>query len=448
VLYAVLFKFWQGLNSDMYGPENINLLSRAPSADLPDQLMIKISPSISKELGLREGQTVRGAVSENGQSITLGTGADAQSYSANLSAFKGQTHFFQLLKNAQGLYLKASEASSKPLQGSSSNVINENRTTAGPSRLVMLLSQSNSYQQVSLLNSGGKLAKILEKRTEGIGSNLSKIINAKASSISAQNVSNSLSLSGLLGSLVGAKNPQLAGVKNLAQELQAVKRDALSNGRDLGELQGEIDSSIDYLDRNKVDLLVGRESGVNTYRFMMTFGDFPSVEIVLKEIEEIDSTSPNRTAQSTSLSGKANQSMYQSVFNSTEVDESLVEGPTELEGEDAGKAADNIQEEYDKRREKGGSAGSKNWAIELDFQFSDNDKLSVKIAVRKSVGATAVVWASNEATLGFASSNESRLVASMENLGINLVSCQFLKGERPAIDSVQFPGKSNFVVES
>jgi len=64
------------------------------------------------------------------------------------------------------------------------------------------------------------------------------------------------------------------------------------------------------------------------------------------------------------------------------------------------------------------------------------------------VGATAVVWASNEATLGFASSNESRLVASMENLGINLVSCQFLKGERPAIDSVQFPGKSNFVVES
>ena len=120
---------------------------------------------------------------------------------------------------------------------------------------------------------------------------------------------------------MGAKNPQLAGVKNLAQELQAVKRDALSNGRDLGELQGEIDSSIDYLDRNKVDLLVGRESGVNTYRFMMTFGDFPSVEIVLKEIEEIDSTSPNRTAQSTSLSGKANQSMYQSVLNSTEVDE-------------------------------------------------------------------------------------------------------------------------------
>ena len=109
----------------------------------------------------------------------------------------------------------------------------------------MLLSQSNSYQQVSLLNSGGKLAKVLEKRTEGIGSNLSKIINAKASSISAQNVSNSLSLSGLLGSLVGAKNPQLAGVKNLAQELQAVKRDALSNGRDLGERQGEIDTSIE-----------------------------------------------------------------------------------------------------------------------------------------------------------------------------------------------------------
>ena len=429
----------------MYGPENINSLSRAPSADLPDQLMIKISPSISKELGLREGQTVRGAVSENGQSITLGTGADAQSYSANLSAFKGQTHFFQLLKSAQGLYLKASEAGSKPLQGSSSNVINENRTAAGPSRLVMLLSQSNSYQQVSLLNSGGKLAKVLEKRTEGIGSNLSKIINAKASSISAQNVSNSLSLSGLLGSLVGAKNPQLAGVKNLAQELQAVKRDALSNGRDLGELQEKIDSSIDYLDRNKVDLLVGRESGVNTYRFMMTFGDFPSVEIVLKEI---DSTPSNRTAQSTSLSGKAKQSMYQSVLNSTKVGESLVESPTELEGEDTGKAADNIQEEYDKRREKGDSAGSKNWAIELDFQFSDNDKLSVEIAVRKSVGASAVVWASNEATLGFASSNESRLVASMENLGINLVSCQFLKGERPAIDLVKLPGKSNFVVES
>ena len=445
MLYAVLFTFLLGLNSDMYGPENINSLSRAPSADLPDQLMIKISPSISKELGLREGQTVRGAVSENGQSITLGTGADAQSYSANLSAFKGQTHFFQLLKSAQGLYLKASEAGSKPLQGSSSNVINENRTAAGPSRLVMLLSQSNSYQQVSLLNSGGKLAKVLEKRTEGIGSNLSKIINAKASSISAQNVSNSLSLSGLLGSLVGAKNPQLAGVKNLAQELQAVKRDALSNGRDLGELQEKIDSSIDYLDRNKVDLLVGRESGVNTYRFMMTFGDFPSVEIVLKEI---DSTPSNRTAQSTSLSGKAKQSMYQSVLNSTKVGESLVESPTELEGEDTGKAADNIQEEYDKRREKGDSAGSKNWAIELDFQFSDNDKLSVEIAVRKSVGASAVVWASNEATLGFASSNESRLVASMENLGINLVSCQFLKGERPAIDLVKLPGKSNFVVES
>ena len=82
----------------MYGPENINLLSRAPSADLPDQLMIKISPSISKELGLREGQTVRGAVSENGQSITLGKEQMPKAIQQICRRLKVKRIFFSYLK--------------------------------------------------------------------------------------------------------------------------------------------------------------------------------------------------------------------------------------------------------------------------------------------------------------------------------------------------------------
>ena len=48
----------------MYGLENISSIMRLVSADVPDQLMIKVLPSVARDLGLKEGQIIQGTISE------------------------------------------------------------------------------------------------------------------------------------------------------------------------------------------------------------------------------------------------------------------------------------------------------------------------------------------------------------------------------------------------
>lgn len=431
----------------MQGPENITSLARVSSIDLPDQLTIKISSPVSRELGLREGQFVRGAVAEDGQSITFGSGSDAQSYSAALSPFKGQKYSFQFLKNTKGMFLKADSAEKNSPKPSESTGKQNSVTQGSPSRLSMLLSQSNSYRHISILNSGARLAEVLEKRTGGIGKNLSDIVSMKASSISAQNVKDSLAVSGLLGSLVSSKSPKLAGVKELAQELRILKKDASARGQNLGTLQEDIDSSIDYLDSNKISLLQAKAPKTQGYRFLMTFGDFPSVEVILKELEEVESNFSSEEAYSPQRTTESKVTSYQSILNDAEISESLEENSTDAEMDDRETADRNTPEDDEKRNTNSDSPVKSSRQIELDFQFSETDKIAIKMSLNDRLQANAVLWASNKATLNWAISNQDLLSMSLSKIGVDLDACQFLEGERPARADDRAIAKNNFVVE-
>lgn len=431
----------------MQGPENIASLARVSSIDLPDQLTIKISSPVSRELGLREGQFVRGAVAEDGQSITFGSGSDAQSYSAALSPFKGQKYSFQFLKNTKGMFLKADRAETNSQKPSESTGKYHSVTHGSPSRLSMLLSQSNSYRHISILNSGTKLAEALEKRTGGISKNLLDIISMKASSISAQNVKESLAVSGLLGSLVSSKSPKLAGIKDLAQELRILKNDASARGQSLGSLQEDIDSSIDYLDSNKISLLQAKASGTQGYRFLMTFRDFPSVEVILKDLDEIALNFSSEEIHIPQQTIESKLTSYQSILNDTELSDSLEENSADAEHDDRDTADRSTLVDDEKRNKNSESVVRSSRQIELDFQFSDIDKIAVKMTLNDRLRANAVLWASNRATLNWAISNQNLLSMSLGKIGVDLDACQFLEGERPARAGDGTIAKNNFVVE-
>jgi len=89
----------------MYGLENISSIMRIISADVPDQLMIKVLPSVARDLGLKEGQIIQGTISEKGNSIKFSNNSSEISYALNLTNLKGQKFNFNVDNNSNEFIL-------------------------------------------------------------------------------------------------------------------------------------------------------------------------------------------------------------------------------------------------------------------------------------------------------------------------------------------------------
>ena len=183
------------------------------------------------------------------------------------------------------------------------------------------------------------------------------------------------------------------------------------------------------------------------YRFLMTFGDFPSVEVILKELEEVESNFSSEEAYSPQRTTESKVTSYQSILNDAEISESLEENSTDAEMDDRETADRNTPEDDEKRNTNSDSPVKSSRQIELDFQFSETDKIAVKMSLNDRLQANAVLWASNKATLNWAISNQDLLSMSLSKIGVDLDACQFLEGERPARADDRAIAKNNFVVE-
>ena len=137
----------------MYGLENISSIMRLVSADVPDQLMIKVLPSVARDLGLKEGQIIQGTISEKGNSIKFSNNTSEISYSLNLTNLKGQKFNFNVDNNNNEFILKSSIKNH--VSGINEGVNDETKLVSDYSRWARLFQQNPILQQVALLASGG-----------------------------------------------------------------------------------------------------------------------------------------------------------------------------------------------------------------------------------------------------------------------------------------------------
>ena len=193
-----LYKRWRGLDKSpgkirklakrMQGTENISSATRVVSSVSPSQLVIRIKPEVANELGLREGQTVRSAVSEDGKSIQLFRESSSKTLSMPLGAFRGQDIQLRLVKTSQGLTLQSSNVAQNSTQVESQSTQNANNYHAKNAKWAQLISQNPSFQQAAILQSGAGLLTAFLKRGLKLGKNAEVLSGLRLEEVSAKSI--------------------------------------------------------------------------------------------------------------------------------------------------------------------------------------------------------------------------------------------------------------------
>ena len=187
----------------MYGLENISSIMRIISADVPDQLMIKVLPSVARDLGLKEGQIIQGTISEKGNSIKFSNNSSEISYALNLTNLKGQKFNFNVDNNSNEFILKSSI---KNHVGINEGINDETKLVSDYSRWARLFQQNPILQQVALLASGGKLINAMYRNGYKPGSEIEDFLEEKSGSTNIDKVKKSIDMSGLISTLLSKEN--------------------------------------------------------------------------------------------------------------------------------------------------------------------------------------------------------------------------------------------------
>ena len=93
----------------MNGPENISQFLRVPIADQPALGILRLNTTEARELALNAGQTVRGIVAGDGDSVTLLLPNQPRRFRANFGDLKGQSLDFDVSRSAYGVTIKPVE---------------------------------------------------------------------------------------------------------------------------------------------------------------------------------------------------------------------------------------------------------------------------------------------------------------------------------------------------
>ena len=432
----------------MYGLENISSIMRIISADVPDQLMIKVLPSVARDLGLKEGQIIQGTISEKGNSIKFSNNSSEISYALNLTNLKGQKFNFNVDNKNNEFILKSSI---KNHVGINEGINDETKLVSDYSRWARLFQQNPILQQVALLASAGKLIDAMYKNGYKPGSGIEDFLEEKSGSTNIDKVKKSIDMSGLIGTLLSKENLGLSNKQPLIRSIKEFKSFILNSGKNSSELINEIDIAIDYLDSNKLKRYISKKNGFNYYKFFIPIDKVSSAQIVLSEIESTLLENENFSRNShTSLSDTLTYSNSKSP--ETDLNHKRPELNT-FSGKDGsnGNSDERDTEGKNSDRHTGDNQGSnirkRDWAVELDWSFSPSDKISMRAEIRKKVGMSLTFWINNANTYGFAKAHQNELVKKIERLDLPLVSCNILPSLKPA-DIKQSPAaKSNFMVD-
>tara|TARA_Y100000385_G_scaffold281525_2_gene334480 strand:+ start:336 stop:1640 length:1305 start_codon:yes stop_codon:yes gene_type:complete len=433
----------------MYGLENISSIMRIISADVPDQLMIKVLPSVARDLGLKEGQIIQGTISEKGNSIKFSNNTSEISYAFNLTNFKGQKFNFNVNNNNNEFILKSSIKNH--VSGISEGISDETKLVSDYSRWARLFQQSPILQQVALLASGGKLINAMYKNGYKPGSGIEDFFEEKSGSTTIDKVKKSIDMSGLIGTLLSKENLGLSNKQPIIRSIREFKSFILNSGENSSELINEIDIAIDYLDSNKLKRYISKKNGFNYYKFFIPIDKVSSAQIIFSEIEStlLENENFSRNSQN-SLSDTLTYSNSKSPETDLNHKRPELNTFSEKDGSN-GNSDERDMEGKNSDRNAGDNQGSnvrkRDWAVELDWSFSLGDKISMRAEIREKVGMSLTFWINNTNTYSFAKAHKNELVKKIEGLDLPLVSCNILPTLRP-VDIEQSPAaKSNFMVD-
>ena len=433
----------------MYGLENISSIMRLVSADVPDQLMIKVLPSVARDLGLKEGQIIQGTISEKGNSIKFSNNTSEISYSLNLTNLKGQKFNFNVDNNNNEFILKSSIKNH--VSGINEGVNDETKLVSDYSRWARLFQQNPILQQVALLASGGKLINAMYKNGYKPGSEIENFLEEKSGSTTIDKVKKSIDMSGLIGTLLSKENLGLSNKQPLIRSIREFKSFILNSGENSSELITEIDIAIDYLDGNKLKRYISKKNGFNYYKFFIPIDKVSSAQIIFSEIESTLLENENFSRNShTSLSDTltySNSKSPETDLNHKRPELNTFSDKDGSNGNSDERDTEGKNSDRNASDNQGSNIRKRDWAVELDWSFSPSDKISMRAEIRKKVGMSLTFWINNMNTYSFAKAHQNELVKKIEGLDLPLVSCNILPTLRP-VDIKQSPAaKSNFMVD-
>ena len=276
----------------MQGTENISSATRVVSSVSPSQLVIRIKPEVANELGLRKGQTVRSAVSEDGKSIQLFSESSSRTLSMPLGAFRGQDIQLRLVKTSQGLTLQSGNIAQNAAQVESQSTQNANNYHAQNAKWAQLLSQNPSFQQAAILQSGAGLLTAFLKRGLKLGKNAEVLSGLRLEEVSAKSIKAAFDFSGVLGKFQNKRagsRSESGTILSLLYELKALE----SQEESQATLVEDIEASIRYLSNSKLKSLINKQKGLQSFQFFIPLRGLPSVEVKINELSQMPRPSGN-----------------------------------------------------------------------------------------------------------------------------------------------------------
>ena len=451
----------------MQGTEHISSAVRVISSISPSQLVIRIKPEVANELGLREGQTVRSAVSEDGKSIQLFGETSSKTLPIPLGALKGQNIQFRLAQTPQGLMLQSGK-----IAENADHLSAQKRTghVADNAKWVQLLSQNPSLQQAALLHSGASLLKAFLKKGFNLGKNADVLSGLKREDLSAKSIKAAFDFSGVLGKLQNKRagsRSESRSLVNLLNDLKAIE----SQEDSPSTLVEDIEASIRYLSNSKLKSLINKQQGLQSFQFFIPLQGLPSVEVKINELNEIFRKSVKDEPTPSSMQSQSSFTYEDPRLMTTEraqhVDSFGRESDGALKGEadQAENGENNEQESSDsldresessndeaEREEKYNSHNmltvKGDWSLDLDWHLDEGDSISIHAISRKKKALALTFWISSEQTMSLAKEHQGRLLSQISSLSFGSATCQFIEGVRPANHISSQGDKSSFSVET
>lgn len=441
----------------MQGPEIISSAARVLSSVSPTQLVIRIQPEVASELGLREGQTIRSAVADDGKSIQLFQENTTRTFVLNLDAFRGQAFPLRLVTSEQGPTLRNNIAATTPSPAGPSTPETPSAAQATESsRWVRLFSQNPQLQQTPLLHSGIGLLKEFDKRGLRLDREAAQLLDAKAAQISPGIVKSALYFSGVLGRVFDRRAQARVGGRDFLSLLRELKvTPPGSRGKDVS--LNEVDAALDYLESNKLRALIDNRSGQCCYRFFIPLQDLPSVAVTLTQVKA-DAPSEGEGPMQPPGAHAAGIPMTYDELRHAGADKPQQGLEHGLQGEmksdqdrDASGGGDGDGDEQVDRNESEGESGHaarEGWSVDLDWYLAENDRVSINAVTEAYNQVSLMFWISNETTLKLAKAFQSRLISQIKGLNFAVATCEFIQGERPIASARESLEKSSFKVDA
>lgn len=454
----------------MQGTENISSATRVVSSVSPSQLVIRIKPEVANELGLREGQTVRSAVSEDGKSIQLFRESSSKTLSMPLGAFRGQDIQLRLVKTSQGLTLQSSNVAQNSTQVESQSTQNANNYDAQNAKWAQLISQNPSFQQAAILQSGAGLLTAFLKRGLKLGKNAEVLSGLRLEEVSAKSIKAAFDFSGVLGKFQNKRagsRSESGSIVSLLNELKSLE----SQEEGQATLVEDIEASIRYLTNSKLKSLINKQKGLQSFQFFIPLRGLPSVEVKINELSQMSrpfgNDEPNppliqpqsaftyedprltltEKAQDADSFGGDSEGSANGETDQSEGGENNEKDSTDGPEKDLKSPNDDVKREETQNSDKTYSLKG-DWSLDLDWNLDEGDSISIHAISRRNQALALTFWISSKQTMSLAREYQGRLLSQISSLSFGSATCQLIEGVRPASHISPLGEKSSFLVET